>query len=108
MSSTETIVPRGRWVVINHNWQDTSIYEDGIDHAICTLSVSEEDTSDEAQEQRDAHAELIVQAVNTYPALVAANTTMYATLKDIRDFLKRSGYDTRLVDLALGQGERGR
>jgi hypothetical protein len=40
------------------------------------------------------NADLIVQAVNAHPALVAA-------LTDVRDFLKRSGYDTRLVDAAL-------
>lgn len=33
--------------------------------------------------------------------LIAAAPLMHAALKDIRDFLKRSGYDTRIVDAAL-------
>lgn len=37
--------------------------------------------------------------------VIAAAPDMLATLKDIRDFLKRSGYDTRLVHSVITKAE---
>ena len=37
--------------------------------------------------------------------LIAAAPEMYATLKDVRSFLRRAGCDTRLIDAALARAE---
>ena len=38
-------------------------------------------------------------------ALIAAAPDMLAALKDVQDFLKRSGYDTRLVREVIAKAE---
>lgn len=49
-------------------------------------------------ESQEANAEFIVRACNSY-------YDMLAVCKDVRGFLKRSGYDTKLVDDAIAKAE---
>lgn len=59
------------------------------------LSISDADGSSIAEMMCPADVE------EANARLIAAAPDLYAALKDVRDFLRSSGYDTRLVDAAL-------
>lgn len=41
-----------KWDVVEHSWSDTSIYNQD-NEIICTLSIDDEDTTEENQEERE-------------------------------------------------------
>lgn len=60
------------WKAVEHSWEQTSIYDQN-GTLIATLTISDEVTEknqDEYESEMDAHASLIVRAVNSHYALV--------------------------------------
>lgn len=51
MNETEFGTTPGPWSYIDHNWRDTSVFAEGVDHPICTLSIPEETNDDDALEE---------------------------------------------------------
>jgi len=69
-----------KWEVVEHSWSDTSIYnQDG--KTICTLSIDDEETTEENQEERENEVSEIF-------SLIACAPEMLEFIKDHYRYLK--------------------
>lgn len=64
-----------KWEVIEHSWSDTSI-QDEQGNVICTLSIDDEDTTEENQEERE-------QIVSDNFRLISKSPEMYSFIKSV-------------------------
>lgn len=93
---------KSKWEVVEHNWSDTSIYDqDG--NLICKMSIDDEDTTEENQEERE-------QIVSENFKLIAAAPEMLKVLQgliiDVSNLVnehdiewQQAGYYNEAVDL---------
>jgi hypothetical protein len=64
-----------KWEVVEHNWSDTSIYDqDG--NVVCTMCIDDEDTTEENQEERE-------QIVSDNFKLIEAAPEMLGVIKNL-------------------------
>jgi hypothetical protein len=93
----------GPWTYTKHNWQETSVYAEGIDSPVCTLRLSEDVVTEDNQEayegEQESNAKLIAAAHDLARACMMAREELefggdwQAAQAVINRALKKAGFD---------------
>lgn len=91
-----------KWEVVEHSWSDTSIYnQDG--KTICTLSIDDEDTTEENQEERENEVSETFNLIACAPELLE---TLCGLVSDVQNLIQehdiewqQAGYYNHAIEL---------